>query len=210
MTAKADISHLDLAPIPFGAPLPARVSAETLELLLTRRSAPAPTLGLPAPSEDEIEVLLKIGFRVPDHGKIGPWRIVRFTPDSKAALVDKLRALAESRGEKSQAGALLKLSTPPESLLVVYSPVQPHKIPLWEQMGSAFAICQNLLIAAGAMGYGANWITDWYAYDPHARAALGLEADERIAGFVYLGTPSEPPLERVRPDLDPLVTEFGS
>lgn len=200
MTEKADIRQLDLAPIPFGTPLPAKVSSQTLELLLTRRSAPAPTLGLPAPSEDEMEVLLKIGFRVPDHGKIGPWRIVRFTPQSKARLVDKLRALADARGDKAQAGALLKLSTPPEALLVVYSPVQPHKIPLWEQMGSAFAICQNLLIAAGAMGYGANWITDWYAYDEEAKALLGLKDGEEVAGFIYLGTPTEAPLERDRPD----------
>jgi len=200
MSEKADLSQLDLSPIPFGAPLPAKVSSETLDLLLNRRSAPAPTLGLPAPSEDEMEVLLKIGFRVPDHGKIGPWRIVRFTPESKAQLVGKLKALAEARADKAQAGALLKLSAPPAALMVVYSPVQPHKIPLWEQMGSAFAICQNLLIAAGAMGYGANWITDWYAYDDEAKTILGLKDGEEVAGFIYLGTPGEAPLERDRPN----------
>ncbi|MDC7682506.1 nitroreductase [Asticcacaulis sp. BYS171W] len=200
MTAKADLSALNLARIDFGTPLPAKVSTETLDLLLNRRSAPAPTLGLPAPSEDEIEVLIKVGFRVPDHGKIGPWRIVRFTPESKAALVGKLRALAEARGDKAQAGALLKLSTPPEALLVIYSPVQPHKIPLWEQIGSAMAVCQNLLIAAGAMGYGTNWITDWYSYDAAAKAILGLKDGEEVAGFIFLGTPTEAPLERDRPD----------
>ncbi|WAC48178.1 nitroreductase [Asticcacaulis sp. SL142] len=193
-------SDLDLAPIEFGTPLPLMKSKETLELLLRRRSAPAPTLGLPAPSEDEIELLISIGLRVPDHGKIGPWRIVRFTPESKGHLVDKLKALADSRGDRQAAGALLKLSAPPEALLVISSPIQPHKIPLWEQQLSAAAICQNLLIAAGALGYGANWITDWYSYDAEAKEILGLKDGEEVAGFIFLGTPSEAPLERDRPN----------
>ncbi|MFT4090568.1 MAG: nitroreductase [Asticcacaulis sp.] len=200
MSDRVDLNSLDLSPIAFGTPLPVRSSPETLRFLLSRRSAPAPTLGLPAPSEDEIELLINTGFRVPDHGKIGPWRIVRFTPQSKATLVEKLKALAESRGDKKAAGALLKLSAPPEALLVIYSPVKPHKIPEWEQIGSAFAICQNLLIAAGALGYGANWITDWYAYDADAKALLGLKDGEEVAGFIFLGTPTEPPLERDRPN----------
>lgn len=195
-----DLSRLDLSPIAFGTPLPIKASVETLEMLLSRRSAPAPTLGLPGPSEDEIEVLLKIGFRVPDHGKIGPWRIVRFTPESKAVLVEKLKAIAVARGDAKMAGTLLKMSAPPEALLVVYSPVLPPKIPVWEQLGSAFAVCQNLLIAATAMGYGANWITDWYAYDPEAKAILGLKDGEEVAGFMFIGTPTEAPLERDRPN----------
>lgn len=157
-------------------------------------------MGLPAPSEDEIELLISIGLRVPDHGKIGPWRIVRFTPESKGVLVDRLRALADSRGDRQAAGALLKLSAPPEALLVISSPIQPHKIPLWEQQLSAAAICQNLLIAAGALGYGANWITDWYSYDAEAKDILGLKDGEEVAGFIFLGTPSEAPLERDRPN----------
>lgn len=200
MPDSVDLSALDLSPIEFGAPLPVTASPDTLRFLLSRRSAPAPTLGLPAPSEDEMALLIKIGFRVPDHGKIGPWRIIRFTPQSKAALVEKLKALAESRDDKKAAGALLKLSAPPEALLVIYSPVKPHKIPEWEQTGSAFAICQNLLIAAGSLGYGANWITDWYAYDAVAKSILGLKDGEEVAGFIFLGTPTETPLERDRPD----------
>jgi len=200
MSPKVDLSALDLSPIAFGTPLPVTASPDTLRLLLSRRSAPAPTLGLPAPTADEMELLLKIGFRVPDHGKIGPWRLIRFTPQSRATLVEKLKTLAESRDDKKAAGALLKLSTPPEALLVVYSPLKPHKIPEWEQMGSAFAICQTLLIAATALGYGANWITDWYSYDPEATALLGLKDGERVAGFLFLGTPTEAPLERDRPD----------
>lgn len=194
------LPDFDQTPLEFGQPVEQKPSVETLDRLFHRRSAPSPTLGLPAPSADEIDLLIRIGFRVPDHGKLGPWRIVRFTPGSKAKLVDKLTALAESRGDKKAVGALHKLSIPPEALLVVSSPVFPYKKPLWEQQLSAAAVCQNLLIAAGAMGYGANWITDWYSYDDEAKALLGLTEGENVAGWVFLGTPSEPPLERERPD----------
>ena len=194
------LPDFDHTPLEFGQPVEQKPSVETLDRLFHRRSAPAPTLGMPAPSAEEMDMLIQIGFRVPDHGKLGPWRIVRFTPDSKAKLVDKLGALAESRGDKKAVGALLKLSTPPEALLVISSPVFPYRKPLWEQQLSAAAVCQNLLIAAGAMGYGANWITDWYSYDDEAKALLGLTEGENVAGWVFLGTPSEPPLERERPD----------
>ena len=195
------LPDFDRTPIAFGQPLPQQPSVEVLDRLFHRRSAPAPTLVAPGPSSEEIDLLIEIGLRVPDHGKIGPWRIVRFTPDAKAKLVDKLMALAETQVEPKKAqGALQKLSIPPEALMVVSSPIQPHKIPLWEQQLSAAAVCQTLLIAAGALGYGANWITDWYAYDDKAKDILGLSDAENVAGFIYLGTPSEAPLERDRPD----------
>ncbi len=191
----------DQTPIEFGQPVEQKPSVEVLDRLFHRRSAPAPTLTAPGPSPDEIDLLISIGLRVPDHGKIGPWRIVRFTPDSKAILVERLIGLAQTQPEVKKAeAALTKMSTPPEALLVVSSPIQPHKIPLWEQQLSAAAVCQTLLIAAGAMGYGANWITDWYSYDAEAKTLLGLREGENVAGFIYLGTPSEPPLERDRPD----------
>jgi nitroreductase len=196
----------DTTPHEFGKPLPQKASDAVLEALFNRRSAPAPTLQQPGPSPEQMDVLIRLGLRVPDHGKIGPWRIVRFTPEAKAQVVEKLKALAESRGEKKDVGALIKMSTPPDMLMVVSAPIQPHKIPLWEQQLSAAAVCQNLLIAAGAMGYGANWITDWYAYDAEARTILGVKEDENVAGFIYLGTPSEPPLERERPDYDARVS----
>ncbi len=185
----------------FGAPMPQKPSAEVLDRLFFRRSASAVTLRAPGPSAEEMALLIRIGFRVPDHGKIGPWRIVRFTAEAKAKLVDKLTGLAQAQPVPAKAvAALQKLSTPPEALMVVSSPLDGKGIPLWEQQLSAAAICQTLLIAAGALGYGANWITDWYSYDDGARAVLGVQAHEAVAGFVYLGTPSEPPLERDRPD----------
>ena len=192
----------DFPPHEFGQPMPQAPSPEVLKFLWNRRSASAPPLIAPGPSEDEIALLIQIGLRVPDHGKIGPWRVVRFTSEAKVKLVEDLRALAATQAEPKKAeAALMKLANPPEALLVVSSPIQPHKIPLWEQQLSAAAICQNMLIAAGAMGYGANWITDWYSYDDEAKALLGLSTHENVAGFIYLGSLAEPSPERERPDV---------
>ncbi len=194
-------------PHEFGQPLPQTPSPEVLSFLWNRRSASAPLLIAPGPSEDEIAALIRIGLRVPDHGKIGPWRIVRFTPAAKAKLVEKLTGLAQAQAVPAKAtAALAKLNNPPEALMVVSSPVAGANIPLWEQQLSAAAVCQNLLIAAGAMGYGANWITDWYAYDDAAKKLLGLSDDENVAGFIYLGSLTEPPLERDRPDVDARIS----
>ncbi len=194
------------APIPFGQPCPIRPSAETLTLLAERRSASAVTLQAPGPDADQIADLLRIASRAPDHGKLNPWRFVVLQGEGKAAYVRALEAIAAAQGQNP--AALAKLSTPPLAIAVV-SRVAVGKIPEWEQVLSAAAVCTLMLVAAEAMGFGANWITDWYAYEPEARAALGLAPDERIAGFVYLGTPSEAPLERVRPDVSEITTYFA-
>jgi nitroreductase len=171
----------------FGEPLPIVPSPETLAFLARRRSASALTLVAPAPTDEEISALLTIAARVPDHGKLAPWRFV--------VLRDELVA------------KLGKLRTPPLCIAVVSRYVE-GEIPEWEQRLSAGAVCMLLVVAAQAMGYGANWITDWYAYDKHARKALGLHKHETIAGFVYIGTPSEPPLERARPEVGEITTWF--
>jgi nitroreductase len=189
-----------------GAPLPIPPSTQpVLDFLALRRSASAGTLTTPAPSREELHDLLRLAARVPDHGKLNPWRFIVLEGDAKAALAAGLEAIAAQRddGEKLTA-ALFKLKVPPLSVAVVSRTIE-NKIPEWEQILSAGAVCMNLIIAAQAMGYGANWITDWYAYDPQAQALLGLEPGERVAGFVHLGTPAEPPAERVRPDLDAIT-----
>jgi nitroreductase len=194
---------------PFGEPVEvARPSPDTLALMARRRSASAPVLIPPAPSPEELQELLRLGARAPDHGKLFPWRFVILEGDAKAALVVQLERLAETQPnpDKAQA-ALAKLRNPPLTVAVI-SRVIECNIPEWEQVLSSGAVCQNLLIAADAMGYGANWITDWYAYDDRATALLGLEPGERVAGFVHLGSLPEPPMERVRPDLDKLVTAW--
>jgi len=190
----------------FGAPLPITASAETLAFLARRRSASALTLRPPAPSPAELDDLLRLAARVPDHGKLTPWRFVIFEGAAKARLAEGLQKIAAARPDAPKAGAALgKLTTPPLAVLVI-SRVASGDIPEWEQQLSAGAVCITLVNAASAMGYGANWITDWYAYDADAAALLGLGHGERVAGFIYLGTPAEPPLERTRPDMAGLVT----
>lgn len=196
-------------PPAFGDVLPVAVQPDVLDFLATRRSTPAMTLRAPAPSEAELTDLLRIAARAPDHGKLSPWRFVILDGAGKAAYADRLEMIAAGRPDAVKLIAKLgKLKTPPLGVAVVSSPVE-GEIPEWEQLLSAGAVCTNLTYAALAMGYGANWITDWYAYDDEARAALGLAAHERVAGFIFLGTPAEQPLERARPDLTPLVTRYG-
>jgi nitroreductase len=160
----------------------------------------------PAPAGQELKDLLRLAARVPDHGKLFPWRFILVEGAAKAELAARYEALAKERPDPDKAaGVLFKLKTPPLAIVVV-SRVSEGPIPAWEQLLSAGACCENLVIAATAMGYGANWITDWYSYDPRCTALLGLRANERVAGVVLIGTPTEAPLERVRPDIEAITS----
>ena len=197
-----------LPPAPeFGAALPVVASPEALRFLALRRSTSAMSLGAPGPAGGQITDLLRLAARVPDHGKLAPWRFIVLDGGDKADFADRLEQLALERGEPLLAAKLAKLKAPPLAMVVVSSP-RPGSIPEWEQVLSAGAVCTTLVSAALAMGFGANWITDWYSYDAGATAILGLQAGERVAGFVMLGTPREGPQERERPPLDPLVTRW--
>jgi nitroreductase len=196
-------------PPAFGEPLPIKPSPETLAFLARRRSASAVTLAPPGPSEEELAALIALATRAPDHGKLSPWRFVVLEGRGKASFVHGLEAIAAARPDAAKAGAkLAKIRTPPVTIAVVSRYVEGD-IPEWEQRLSAGAVCMILIIAAQAMGCGANWITDWYAYDEDAGRLLGLEEGERVAGFVHLGTASEDPLERVRPQASGLVSRWG-
>jgi nitroreductase len=195
-------------PPEFGAPLPISPVPEVLAFLARRRSASAMTLGEPAPAPAQVTELIRLAARAPDHGKLAPWRFIVLQGPAKAAFAARLEQLARDRGDSTAVAKLGKLTTPPLAIAVISAP-RPGPIPEWEQLLSAGAVCANLTYAALAMGYGANWITDWYAYDPSANALLGLAAGERVAGFVLIGTPREPPLERERPDPAPLTTYWA-
>jgi len=187
-------------------PLPVR-SDEVLARLAVRRSASAQLLAAPGPSEAEIEQILHLGARTPDHGKLFPWRFVVLGPQSRADLSEALAALAETQGRVDKDLAVLaKLANPPLTIMVVSTPIQGHKVPVWEQQLSAGAVCMNIEHAADALGYSASWITDWYSYDPAAVALFGVQDGETIAGFIHLGTLSEAPLERPRPNMAHKVT----
>jgi nitroreductase len=198
-----------LPPAPdFGAALPVAAAPEVLRFLALRRSTSALTLAEPAPDAAQLADLLRIAVRAPDHGKLAPWRFIVAEGQSKVVLVERLEVLARERGDPSLAAKLGKLKVPPLAVFVVSSP-KSGAIPEWEQQLSAGAVCANLLYGALAMGYGANWITDWYSYDEDAGAIIGLNAGERVAGCLLIGTPREPPLERERPDPEPLATKWA-
>lgn len=197
-----------LPPAPeFGAALPLEPSPEVLRFLALRRSTPAVTLTEPAPDAAQLADLLRIAVRAPDHCKLSPWRFVVMEGADKAAFAGELEAIAQRRSDPTLAAKLAKLKVPPVAVVVISAP-RAAAIPEWEQVLSAGAVCTNLLCAALAMGFGANWITDWYSYDAEATSILGLAEGERVAGFMLIGTAKEAPLERERPNLDPLVTRW--
>ena len=186
----------------FAAPLALpRRDAALIEYLQQRRSAPAQSLAAPGPSDADLQAILHIGLRTPDHGKLFPWRLVVLTAETRAALGHSLNPLADDQPDPNKARAVLaKLTAPPVTIMVVSTPVRDHKVPVWEQELSAGALAMNLSHAAFAHGFSASWITDWYAYDPRALSLFGIGDDERIAGFIHIGTLESPPLERPRPD----------
>ena len=186
--------------------------SDPLTLLATRRSASVKAMTGPGPSPEQLTRLLQIAVRVPDHGKLAPWRFILFEGEARGrfgeVLAARWRELHPDHGEATVAQARGFFERAP-AVLAVVSCAAPHvKIPEWEQVLSAGAVCQNILVAATAMGLGCQWNTDWCAYDEKTRAAMGLEVHENIAGFIYLGTPSEPATDRPRPDPAGLLTRW--
>lgn len=185
---------------------------DTLTLLETRRSASAKAMQAPGPTGAQLEQLLRIAVRVPDHGKLTPWRFILFEGDARKRAGDILAArwheLYPDHGEAMLDEQRGKLMRAPSVLCVVSAAAEHPKIPIWEQQLSAGAVCQNILIAATAMGIGCQWITGWYAFDDKVLSGLGLEAGERVAGFLYFGTPVEQPSDRPRPEPDDLLTRW--
>jgi len=185
---------------------------DALQLLKTRRSLKPVELAGPGPSAAEIDTLLTIASRVPDHGKLVPWRFIVFEGDARRAageaIVTAFRAkYLDSKPEQVEYERNRLARAP--LVIAVVSRAGPHmKIPEWEQVLSAGAAAMSLVLAAHAHGYGATWITEWYAYDRGVLDALGLKDNERIAGFVHIGTPVAPPEDRPRPPLSEITTRF--
>jgi len=193
----------------FGETLPVEASDEVLGFLARRRSVSAMTLTAPGPDDQALNDLLRIAARVPDHGKLAPWRFIILRGDAKDSFAARITPLADSQANPVKASAALRKLTRPPVCIAVISRHIPGEIPEWEQRQSASAVCHQLLLAAAAMGWGANWITDWYSYDPRALALLGVAEGEQVAGYLYLGTATEAPQERQRPDLGPLISEWS-
>jgi len=192
---------------------PCHPSPDALALLARRRSTVAKDLGEPGPNDEQLHHLLRVATRAPDHGKLAPWRFVILQGEARIGL-GRTAAQIFAEANPSAAREVIdqeetRFARAPVVVAVVSAAIADHpKIPKWEQILSCGAVCQNLLIAASAMGFAAQWLTEWVAYDPGVAAALGLAPSERIAGFVYLGTAAADPMERARPDLGSLVTHW--
>lgn len=177
-------------------------------LLATRRSGKARDMVAPGPDAAALRAILSAAMRVPDHGKLAPWRFVVIGDDRRAALSDAM--VAAYAAEKPAAGRLetdairgFALQAP--CLVVVMARPEPAShIPEWEQLLSVGAACGLLCVAAHAHGFVANWLTGWAAYAPAITALIG-EPGERVAGYVFIGTPAKPPEERPRPDYGAVV-----
>jgi nitroreductase len=187
--------------------------SDALELLMTRRSAKVATLGEPGPSSSQLETILRCAARVPDHKKVVPWRFIVFEGDARRrfgeVLADTLLAEESERPSavrlETERGRLLRA---PVVVCVVSRILPTPGAPEWEQTLSCGAAAFNLCLAANAMGYGTCWITEWYSYSRGVRAALKLAENERVAGFVYIGTASERQADRERPLLSDIVTRW--
>jgi nitroreductase len=190
---------------PFNRPAPAAI-----DLLLSRRSGSAKAMGKPGPTPKEVAEILQAGARVPDHGKLFPWRFIIFEGKGRERFGDILGAVLEAEGERSKQieEERERFLRAPLVIGVISSARELIKIPVWEQELSAGAVCQNILIAAHALGYVGNWLTEWYAYHPVVKERLGLKPGERVAGFIYIGTSKVELEERPRPELDKIVSHF--
>jgi len=177
---------------------------DPLALLAARRSTPSRLLGEPGPGPDELARILTAAVRVPDHGKLAPWRFLRIAGDSRHRLGELLVARALERDPATPEALLAKdrarFSHAPVVVAVIACPQFGHKVPEIEQLLSGGALCLSLLQAAQALGYAGQWLTGWAAYDPVILARLGLAEHERLLGFVHIGTAREPVPERERPD----------
>jgi nitroreductase len=185
---------------------------DAIELLKTRRSMKPREMTAPGPSPAELETILTIGARVPDHGKLAPWRFIIFEGEARARAGN---VIAEVFARKNPGAPPADIEVEKRRLMDaplvigIVSVTRPHpKVPPWEQELSAGASAMNIVTAATALGYGACWLTGWFSFDRDVLAGLGLKPDEKLAGFIHVGTPTKPSEDRPRPSLADIVTRF--
>ncbi len=184
----------------------------TIALLQRRRSVPPMTMAGPGPTRDEMDVILGVAARVPDHGKLVPWRFIVIEGDARARAGEVIAAVFAADNPDAAPARLdverKRLGHAP-AVVAVVSRAAPHvKIPEWEQLMSAGSAAMNLVVAANALGFVTAWLTEWYSYDARVGAALGLGGQERLVGFVHIGCPTVTVEDRVRPVMADIVTRF--
>ena len=204
--------HPEAAPPATAQAVEAPTSAEMLRLLAERRSLPLRSLVGPGPDEEELRRMLTLAARVPDHGRLVPWRFILFEGEACRAAGERLDAIYARQHSDQPAGKAGMwagyMARAPLLVVVVSRPDPRSKVPEWNQVLSAGAVCMNLIAAATAMGFAAHWLLKWPARAPEASAVLGVGEDERVAGFMHIGRPAERPQDRPRPDLGRVVTRW--
>lgn len=189
------------------------MTSPIIDFLLARASVPISELGLPGPGEADIATMIAAATRVPDHGRLAPWRFILYRGDARVEIGRKLAELAEQRegplteGRRNQ--ELARFSRAPLVIGVVSNPKENPKIPQWEMFLSGGMAAMNLMMAANALGYGTNMITNWYSDVPEGRAILGLAPHERVVGFIHIGSSEGAAPERPRPDPAALYSEYS-
>lgn len=188
------------------------VNAALRDYLKTRRSIGIAFLKDPGPNPEQLREILSIGTRVPDHGKLSPWRLVLLGGEDRIRAGEKLAEIAK-RNNPALDEASLELERrqflpAPLTIGVIFSPKPSTKAPELEQLLSAGSVCFNLVHGAFALGFGASWVTRWFGFDTMAQQMLGAKGGERFVGFVHIGTPTITPEDRERPDLDHIVSRW--
>jgi nitroreductase len=185
-----------------------------LSFLKTRKSGSAKTMAAPGPDAAQLAEILEISVRVPDHGKLNPWRFILFERRAREEVGAKFGArwktLHPEHGESTIKFVEAMFLRAPTVLVVVSTAAEHPKIPVWEQQMSAAAVCFNTVLAAQALGFDAQWQSDWMAYDPEAKALMGVKDGEQVAGIIYIGTGTAPLEDRPRPDPETLLTRWGA
>jgi nitroreductase len=185
---------------------------DAIELLKTRRSVKPREMSGPGPSPAELETILTIGARVPDHGKLAPWRFIIFEGDARMRAGEVIAKVFTRKNPGAPAADVeieRKRLIDAPLVIGIVSFTKPHpKVPAFEQELSAGASVMNIVTAATALGYGACWLTGWFSFDRDVLDGLGLKPDEKLAGLVHIGTPTKPSEDRPRPVLSEIVTRF--
>ncbi len=183
-----------------------------LDYLATRRSTPADFLTDPGPTAEQLEEILTIGVRVPDHAKLNPWRLVVYKGEARREAGEKLAEIAKANNPEIDDEELEternRFLPAPITVGVLSAPVEHFKVPEFEQLLSAAGVALNLVHAANAAGFAAHWVTRWFAYDESAAAMLGAKPGERFVAFVHVGTPTKRLEDKPAPDMEKIVTEW--
>jgi len=190
------------------------LDADTIDFLTTRRSTVARMMDGPGPGDEDLKRIMEAGMRVPDHGRLTPWRFIVIRGDAREKLGDVIAEAYKKNNpdaiEEQVEIEQERLTRAPVVIAVVSRVQKEHKIPEWEQILSSGAACQTMLIAAQSIGYAAQWLTEWYAYDANVKQAIGAESGDEIAGFLYLGNGTGELSDRARPAYDDIVSEWSA